>query len=396
MSKNIEQIFVANPITTNASTDLMYFGQSPYGAGNDAAMTFVNFKAQFGATYTAAALTEVNDVNVTLTLGGLPNTALLQPVSITAGWSGTLSSTRGGTGVNNGTSTITIGGNFSIIGAFTFAGTLTGNTAVTFPTSGTLATTSQIPSLPLSLANGGTFASLTASNGGVFYSTATSGAILAGTATANQVLLSGSSTTPSWSVATYPATTTVNQLLYSSATNTITGLATVNSSSLSTNASGVPTWLALTDGQIVIGSSIGAPLAATLTGGTGVTITNTHNSITITSNGADPWVDETGAAVTMTTNTGYTSDDGSTLVTFTLPTTSAVGDWVEINGKGAGLWKIAQAAGQQIHFGTATTTSGTGGSLASVNQYDTVRLRCLTASTIWTVVETISSTLTVT
>jgi hypothetical protein len=47
MSKNIDQVFIANPITVNASTDLMYFGQSPYGIGNDAAMTFANFAAQF-------------------------------------------------------------------------------------------------------------------------------------------------------------------------------------------------------------------------------------------------------------------------------------------------------------------------------------------------------------
>ncbi len=47
MSKNINQVFIANPITSNANTDLMYFGQSPYGIGNDAAMTYANFSAQF-------------------------------------------------------------------------------------------------------------------------------------------------------------------------------------------------------------------------------------------------------------------------------------------------------------------------------------------------------------
>lgn len=145
MSKNIDQIFTANPITSNASTDLMYFGQSPYGAGNDAAMTYANFSAQFGTPYTASALTRVNDTNVTLTLGGTPGTSLLQPVLLTMGWTGQLSGARGGTGVNNGASTITVGGNFAMSGAFTFTGTLTGNTSVTFPTSGTLATTSQIP-----------------------------------------------------------------------------------------------------------------------------------------------------------------------------------------------------------------------------------------------------------
>ena len=62
--------------------------------------------------------------------------------TITTGvWNGTVvTGTYGGTGVNNGASTLTYGGNTSFVGAFTFAGTLTGNTAVTFPTSGTLAT----------------------------------------------------------------------------------------------------------------------------------------------------------------------------------------------------------------------------------------------------------------
>lgn len=49
-----------------------------------------------------------------------------------------------------------------------------------------IANTSEIPSFPLSLANGGTNASLTASNNGIFYSTASAGAILP---TANSALL---------------------------------------------------------------------------------------------------------------------------------------------------------------------------------------------------------------
>lgn len=41
-----------------------------------------------------AALTKVDDTNVTLTLGGTPATSLLQPVSIAVGWSGTLADSR--------------------------------------------------------------------------------------------------------------------------------------------------------------------------------------------------------------------------------------------------------------------------------------------------------------
>lgn len=45
-----------------------------------------------------AALTRVDDTNVTLALGGTPATALLQAVSLTLGWTGQLSIARGGTG----------------------------------------------------------------------------------------------------------------------------------------------------------------------------------------------------------------------------------------------------------------------------------------------------------
>jgi hypothetical protein len=45
-----------------------------------------------------AALTETDDTNVTMTLGGSPSTALLSAVSMTLGWTGTLAVSRGGTG----------------------------------------------------------------------------------------------------------------------------------------------------------------------------------------------------------------------------------------------------------------------------------------------------------
>ena len=94
--------------------------------------------------------------------------------------------------------------------------------------------------LPLSLANGGTNANLTANNGGIFYSTASAGAILSGTATAGQALLSGESTTPAWSTSTYPATNAINTLLYASSANVMAALATANSGVLVTSSGGVP------------------------------------------------------------------------------------------------------------------------------------------------------------
>lgn len=104
-----------------------------------------------------------------------------------------------------------------------------GNGTIIYPNSGSSATltlqatTGTIYSTggtDVALADGGTAASLTASNGGIVYSTAGALAILAGTATANQILLSGASTTPSWSTATYPATAgTSGNVLTSDGTN---------------------------------------------------------------------------------------------------------------------------------------------------------------------------------
>jgi len=60
-----------------------------------------------------------------------------------------VSPANGGTGVNNGTNTITLGGNLITVGSLTFAGafpailTLTGSTSITLPTSGTLISANQ-------------------------------------------------------------------------------------------------------------------------------------------------------------------------------------------------------------------------------------------------------------
>lgn len=88
------------------------------------------------ASVTPAALTRVDDTNVTLTLGGTPLTSLLQAVSITVGWASTLAVARGGTGT--GTAGI---GAFNNITSYTAAGaTGTTSTNLVFSTSPTLVT----------------------------------------------------------------------------------------------------------------------------------------------------------------------------------------------------------------------------------------------------------------
>jgi hypothetical protein len=148
-----------------------------------------------------------------------------------------------------------------------------------------------------------------------------------------------------------------------------------------------------TNGQVPIGNGTDYT-AATITAGSGISIANGSGSITISSSGSAGWVNQTTSSVTMTTNTGYLINDSSSLVTLTLPTTSAVGDFVEITGYSADGWSIAQASGQQIYASVVNTTLGASGSLSSAHQYDNVRLRCLVANTIWTVVSQQSAGLT--
>ncbi len=96
------------------------------------------------------------------------------------------------------------------------------------------------------------------------------------------------------------------------------------------------------------------------------------------------WVDQTTTPVTMAINTGYVMDDAS-LITATLPATAALGSMLKIIGKGAGLWKIAQAAGQSIVFDGVTSTVGVTGYLASTLAADCIEMICTTANTTWTV-----------
>jgi hypothetical protein len=93
------------------------------------------------------------------------------------------------------------------------------------------------------------------------------------------------------------------------------------------------------------------------------------------------WVDQTTTPVALTNNDGYVMDAGATLITATLPAVSPFGTVIVVEGKGSGLWTIAQNAGQTIHFGAKSTTTGATGSLSSTGQYDSVELLCITANT---------------
>ena len=158
-----------------------------------------------------------------------------------------------------------------------------------------------------------------------------------------------------------------------------------------TTTTGALAALTLTSGQLVIGGTT-TPAAATLSAGSGISISNGNNSITIASTGSGmAWVDVTGASQTVAANTGYLSNNAGA-VAFTLPASSTVGDVFEIVGV-QGSWSLAQSANQQVKFGSSATTLGAGGSLASTNAGDCIRLVATNtgASSVWRVASSIGN-----
>jgi len=112
---------------------------------------------------------------------------------------------------------------------------------------------------------------------------------LADATVANQVLVSNAAGQLSYTAASYPNASTINQILYSSAANTVTGLATANNGVLVTSAGGIPsisstipqaTQLNIVSvGTITTGVWNGTPVTVQF-GGTGVaTLTTAYGTL---------------------------------------------------------------------------------------------------------------------
>lgn len=166
---------------------------------------------------------------------------------------------------------------------------------------------------------------------------------------------------------------------------TWTAATVTNHAALVGGASNAITSIALTNGQLLIGSTGADPVAAVLTsaGGT-IAFTTGAGSLSLdVVSGGFTWNDATGATVTLAVENGYVTDRGGG-VTYTLPASGVLGNEISIVGK-LGAWSIAQNANQQILLGNQSSTVGVGGSIASTNLGDCVNLICITAgaSTVW-------------
>jgi len=148
--------------------------------------------------------------------------------------------------------------------------------------------------------------------------------------------------------------------------------------------------LALTNGQLAIGSTGADPSAAAITAGTGIGIVLGAGAITVNAVGGGLTWSVKGANTALVVNNGFISTTGAG-ISYALPTTSAVGDTVALVLDGSTSWTITQGAGQSIRFGSSSTTGGVGGSLASTAQGDAVEMVCSVANTKWNVISSMGN-----
>lgn len=207
------------------------------------------------------------------------------------------------------------------------------------------------------------------------------------TGSTGQVLQSsGAGSDPAFSTATYPSTTTISQILYSSSANVVAGLTTANSATLVTTSTGVPVMSStMTNGQMIIGSTGATPTTGTITS-TGGTITVTTGAGTLNlevATGGFTWTDATSATQAMAVENGYVTDRGAGVV-YTLPASAVFGSEIKVVGK-LGLATITPNANQQILIGSASGTVGVTGTIVSNNVGDCIDLIAITAgaSTVW-------------
>lgn len=205
-------------LSGNITTGKQYLSQTGTGTVSAAPV----WATISGSDITGSALTVANDTNVTLTLGGTPATALLKASSITAGWSGTLGASRGGTNVD---SSAWSQGDLVYISATGTWNHLAKSTTSTRYLANT-GTTNNPNWDQINLANGIT-GTLSVANGGTGQTSYTNGQILIGNTTGNTLTLGTIAGTTNQVVVTNGAgtiTLSLPQSIATSSSPTFTGL----------------------------------------------------------------------------------------------------------------------------------------------------------------------------
>ena len=336
------------------------------------------------------------------TLGASPlagSSSLVTVGTIATGvWNGTLiSPTYGGTGVNNGSATLTLAGNVTFAGAYATSITSTASTSVTMPTSGYLISSvsalpgavTGTPSSTTYLRGDGQWAAVSAGGGGTVTSVSGAGTVsgltLTGTVTSSGALTLGGTLDLSAPPAIGSATPNTGRFTTITSTQS-TGTApfTVSSSTLVTNLNANYLNGATFASPGAIGGSAAAQVNSTnlvittgniynqqpnptaLTASTTITIAQIlTNIVTVTST----------TAVTLTLPAGSSVDAG--VLSGALPTNGCF-DWNVIN-LGSSSGAVTMAAGtSHTYTGSTTVAVGTSAGFRTrklgANSYATYRI----------------------
>ena len=145
-------------------TFTQFSGAGTYLAGDGLTIT----GSTFNVVGTADRITaNADSVDIASTYVGQSSITTLGTIT-TGTWQGSVvGPTYGGTGVNNGSKTITLGGSFTHTGAHTLGLTTTANTSVTLPTTGTLATLAGTESLSNKTITSSSFSGTTIAGSGL-------------------------------------------------------------------------------------------------------------------------------------------------------------------------------------------------------------------------------------
>lgn len=144
---------------------------------------------------------------------------------------------------------------------------------------------------------------------------------------------------------THQTTYATGDILYASASNTLSKLTAGSNGTVLTMGATVPSW-----------QSSGAITTTVIT------------------------ADQTAAV-----NNAYVNNKAASQCVVTLPAIAAVGAWIEVFGLATSGFRIALVPGAKIHTGGTTTTPGPGGYLNSNEQWDVICVTCVVANTEWSV-----------
>lgn len=153
---------------------------------------------------------------------------------------------------------------------------------------------------------------------------------------------------------------------------------------LVTNA-GSFTEVQLGDGQVLLGATAGAPIAASLTAGSNVTLTPGPNSLEIAAAGPNlPSVTITTGTATLSYNTKhYINVLGPTTLSLPAAGSGTVGDIIEIVGIADQGYVIQLASGESLWFAELQATPSTG-TISADNIHNCLKLEFFTGG-VWTV-----------